>query len=309
MEGSTSGSGAGRAPSPTARHCLPQASHLTVRPLAQISGPSTKYRVAHLGQVSIMSGLGRLRSSVSGSPIFTPMSRTPATALMETEPVAGDEPAVLRLVRAFASPSAEGEIGGAVTLTLEAGASHFLTGGPGSGKSALLEMIALARPPARGGAALFGRDLAAVPPGKRYELRRRIGMMFQDQRLALDLSVYDNVALAALAAGRRREDYEGQLQEVLGWVGMRRRLDEAASALDPEGRRRLALARAVINRPDLILADEPDGGSGTTILKMLAELNQAGTAVLIATADTALAAASGAEVTRLAATTRSAARA
>jgi cell division transport system ATP-binding protein len=140
-----------------------------------------------------------------------------------------------------------------------------------------------------------------VRPRERHRLRRRIGVMFQDLRLVDVMSVWDNVALAARAAGRGRDDYGRQIDELLAWVGLARRAAEPSGGLDEEGRRRVALARAVINRPDLILADEPDGGQGMAILKLLSDLNLAGTAMLIATRDQVLAGRSGAELTLLSA--------
>jgi cell division transport system ATP-binding protein len=235
-----------------------------------------------------------------GSLIFARMSRRPDKTLMESQSPTAAEPAVIRLQRA--APRAPGGDGGwgVLSLTLDRGASQFLTGEPGSGKSAILEMIALARPPARGGVELFGRDVAHIPPRERFAFRRRIGVMFQDLRLIDDLSAYDNVAIAARAAGRRGDTYGRQVDELLAWVGLSRRADEAAGALDDEGRRRLAVARAVINKPEVVIADEPAGSGGLTILKLLSDLNLAGTAVLIATRDADLAARSGAEVINLA---------
>ena len=172
----------------------------------------------------------------------------------------------------------------------------MITAGPGAGKTAMLETIALARPPDRGAIELFGRNVARVRPAARYVLRRRIGMIFQDLRLIDALSGRDNVALAARAAGRSPDDYEKPLAQVLGWVGLARQADEPVSHLDAEGRGRLAVARAVINAPDLLIADEP---VGEAMLKLLSELNEAGTTILMATRDADLAEQSGAEVTCL----------
>jgi ABC-type ATPase involved in cell division len=219
--------------------------------------------------------------------------------LTETQTPETGEGVVLRLSRASPRPAGPQDTRGLLSLTLDAGASHVLTGEPGSGKSAILEMIARVQPPARGGAWLFGQEFVAIRPRDRFAVRRRIGFMAEDLRLADELTAFDNVALAARAADRDPDDYEEPVREVLGWVGLRRQTDEPARGLDAEGRRRLALARAVINRPDLVVADEPDGGQGLAIARLLADLNRAGTAVLIATSDADLAASSGAPFTRL----------
>jgi cell division transport system ATP-binding protein len=186
--------------------------------------------------------------------------------------------------------------GPALSFELEAGSAHVITAGRGAGKTAILESIALARPPKRGEIELFGRNVASVRPAARFALRRRIGMIFQDLRLVDALSARDNVALAARAAGRLPDDYEKPLAEVLSWVGLTRRADDPAADLDADGRGRLAVARAVVNRPDLLIADEPDGEA---VLRLLSDLNRAGTTMLLATRDADLAARSGAEVTTL----------
>ena len=222
------------------------------------------------------------------------MSRKPIT-FDENEPDAGHQPSVVRLLGAAVRREG-GKAGPPLSLDLEEGTAHVITAGPGAGKTAMLEAIALAKPPKLGVIELFGRNIAKAPMKSRYRLRRRIGMIFQDLRLVDDLSARDNVALAARAAGRRPDDYDKPLVEVLSWVGLARRADDPASDLDDDDRGRLAVARAVINRPDLLIVDEP---SGESVMKLLSELNRAGTAMLIATRDADLAARSGAEVTAL----------
>lgn len=226
------------------------------------------------------------------------MSRIPIVALTPgPSPQSGEDP-IVRLRRA-SPPAPEGAPLSPLSLSLAAGDSHFLVGRPGAGKTAFLEMIAMAAAPANGAVELFGEDLQTVRPRDRFRLRRRIGLVFQDLRLIDSLSVFDNVALAARAAGRAPADYGRDVDEVLAWVGLARGADQPADHLNEEGRRRLAVARAVINRPDVVLADEPAGSVGLPILKLLSDLNLAGTAVLIATADEDLAERSGADVTRL----------
>jgi len=232
----------------------------------------------------------------TGSPIFTSMSRKPITASDESAPDAGYEPSVVRLLGAAVRGGRGRNVGPPLSLDLEPGTAHVIAAGPGAGKTALLEAIALARPPHRGVIELFGRNIAAVRPAGRHALRRRIGMIFQDLRLIDDLTARDNIALAARAAGRARDDFDEPIGELLRWVGLADHADVPASTLDEDRRGRLAVARAVINRPDLLIADEP---RGEAVLRLLSDLNRAGTAMLIATRDADLATQSGAEVTVL----------
>lgn len=188
---------------------------------------------------------------------------------------------------------------GSLSFTVPGGAAHILLGGAATGKTAFLERVAMALPPARGGVELFGSDLARLRPDDRPRVRRRIGMVFQSPRLIDELSAQENLALAVRAAGRDGEPYGNDITAVLAWVGLGRRGQVPSADLDEEGRRRLALARAVINRPDLVIVDEPAGEGGAAILRLLADLNAAGTPLLMATRDEDLAASSGAEVTRI----------
>jgi cell division transport system ATP-binding protein len=223
------------------------------------------------------------------------MSRKPIKTFEESESASPREPSVMRLLAAAVRLGA-GAAGAPLTLDLEAGSAHVITAGPRSGKTAILEAVALARAPERGVIELFGSNVARVRPGRRYALRRRIGMIFQDLRLIDSLTVRDNVALAARAAGRSQNDYDAPLGEVLAWVGLAKRAGDLVADLDVEGRGRLAVARAVINGPELVIADEPDGEA---VLKLLSELNRTGTTMLIATRNADLAHESGAEVTTL----------
>jgi cell division transport system ATP-binding protein len=223
------------------------------------------------------------------------MSRTPVKVLNKTQASEARESAVVKVLRAAVTAKGPGSLSFIVPWR----AAHILVGGAGAGKTAFLEMVAMARPPGRGGVELFGADLARLRPDARPRLRRRIGMVFQSPRLIDDLSARDNLALAVRAAGRDDRLHENDIKAVLSWVGLGRRGHVRAADLDEEGRRRLALARAVVNRPDLVIVDEPAGKGGTAILGLLADLNAAGTPLLMATRDENLAARAGAEVTRI----------
>lgn len=192
---------------------------------------------------------------------------------------------------------------GGVSFALPPGSFHVLTGAAGGGKTTILELIGLARAPSSGRIQLFGRDTAALGRKERPLLRRRIGQVFHGDRLAGHLSVFENAALVPRILGRRWEDYRAEVGEILAWVGLGASLGAKPASLSPGDRRRLAIARAVAGRPDILLADEPTGGvdaaSARRILRLLAELHHAGTTVLMATRDQALAAGSGAPVLRL----------
>jgi cell division transport system ATP-binding protein len=176
-----------------------------------------------------------------------------------------------------------------VSFTLESGSFTFLTGASGAGKSTLLKLMYLHEPPTRGLITLFGHDLATAARHTFPELRRRIGVVFQDFRLLDHLSAFDNVALPLRLAGGRPPAYEKDVEELLGWVGLGDRLDARPATLSGGEQQRVAIARAVVARPDLLIADEPTGNVdaeiGQRLIRLFAELNRLGTTVVIATHD------------------------
>lgn len=190
-----------------------------------------------------------------------------------------------------------------VNLILERGSFHFLTGPSGAGKSTLLRLLTLAERPTEGGIRMFGEDVTAVSRTRIPRLRRRMGVVFQDFRLLDHLSVFDNAALPLRLAGERPRDHAADVEEMLRWVGLGRRMHALPPALSGGEKQRLAIARAVITRPGLILADEPtgsvDAAMADKLLRLFQSLNRLGAAVLIASHDEALAARSGATVLRL----------
>ncbi len=190
-----------------------------------------------------------------------------------------------------------------IDLTLKPGSFHFLTGPSGAGKSSLLKLIYLAHGPSRGLIRLFGQDISTVARRDVPDLRRRIGVVFQEFRLLDHLSALDNVALPLRIAGRRAQEYRDDVAELLAWVGLGERLEALPSTLSGGEKQRLAIARAVVNRPDVLLADEPTGNvdreMGLRILRLFQELNRLGTTVLIATHDRELVQRAGQPVLRL----------
>lgn len=197
---------------------------------------------------------------------------------------------------------AEGALDG-VDLTLERGSMHLLTGPSGAGKSSLLKLMYLALEPTRGTFELFGRDMARERRSALPLLRRRIGVVFQEFRLLDHLSAFDNVALPLRIAGKRASRYREDVAELLDWVGLGHRLQALPPTLSGGEKQRLAIARAVVGKPELILADEPTGSvdpdMAQRILRLLLELNRMGATVVIATHDRELVERAGAPVLRL----------
>ncbi len=190
-----------------------------------------------------------------------------------------------------------------VSFALEPGSFHFLTGPSGAGKSSLLKLIYQAERPSRGLISLFGQDMSILPRRQLPFVRRRIGVVFQDFRLLDHLSAFDNAALPLRLAGKAPRTYRNDVAEMLAWVGLGAKLHAMPPTLSGGEKQRLAIARAVMGRPDILLADEPTGNvdheMALRILRLFVELNRQGTTVLIASHDRDLAARSGAPLLRL----------
>jgi cell division transport system ATP-binding protein len=176
-----------------------------------------------------------------------------------------------------------------LSFSLAPGSFSFLTGPSGAGKSSLLKLLFLALRPTRGLISLFGRDIAALRRADVPALRRRIGVVFQDFKLLDHMTVFDNVALPLRAAGLKPESYGDNVRELLDWVGLKSEAHMFPPALSGGEKQRLAIARAVVAKPDLLLADEPTGNVDPALalrlLHLFHELNRFGTTVLIATHD------------------------
>lgn len=177
-------------------------------------------------------------------------------------------------------------------LTLTTSSFQFLTGASGAGKSSLLKLIYLAHRPSRGLVSLFGQDIASAERAELPLLRRRMGVVFQEFRLLEHLTVFDNAALPLRLAGLSPREYHDDVAELLQWVGLGGRMDAQPATLSGGEKQRLAIARAVVGRPELILADEPTGNvdpeMGERLMRLFVELNRLGATVLIATHDLAL---------------------
>lgn len=179
-----------------------------------------------------------------------------------------------------------------INFTLAAGSFHFLTGRCGAGKSSLLRMLYLGHRPSRGYMEMFGKDILQLEASELPEIRRRVGVIFQDFRLVSHLTVFENVALPLAIEGRAEQDYARNVEELLNWVGLGDKLHHYPELLSGGEQQQVAIARAVVASPQLLLADEPTGSVhaeiGERLLGLLMELNRQGATLLIATHDMGL---------------------
>ena len=180
-----------------------------------------------------------------------------------------------------------------VSMALETGGFYFLTGASGVGKTTLLNIICLAEQPSSGRVMLLGRDAAGLSRAARGVYRRRVGIVFQDFRLIGDLSAGENVALPLRIKGAPEKQIRENVPELLSWVGLAARSDAPVRTLSGGEQQRIAIARAVVGRPDLLIADEPTGNVDDDVAMLLVRvferINRLGTTVLIATHDIAFA--------------------
>ena len=179
-----------------------------------------------------------------------------------------------------------------LTFRIDPHSFQFLTGPSGAGKTSLLRLLFLSLPPTRGLITLFGHDVATLTQDELATLRRRIGVVFQDFRLLDHMTTYENVALPLRVVGHPEDSYREEVVELLKWVGLGDRLMALPPVLSGGEKQRAAIARAVIARPQLLLADEPTGNVDPNLakrlLRLFVELNKSGTSVVIATHDIAL---------------------
>lgn len=166
---------------------------------------------------------------------------------------------------------------------------QFLAGPSGAGKTSLLRLMFLAMKPTRGLINIFGKDTTLLPRSEMPELRRRIGIVFQDFRLLDHLTTYENVSLPLRIRGRQEASYRAEVRELLQWVGLGQQVHAYPPVLSGGEKQRAAIARALIDQPEILLADEPTGNVdpplARRLLRLFIELNRSGTAVVIATHD------------------------
>ncbi len=169
---------------------------------------------------------------------------------------------------------------------------QFLTGPSGAGKTSLLRLLFLSLKPTRGNITVFGRDRSTISRHDLPMLRRKIGVVFQDFRLLDHLTTFENVALPLRVRGREEASYKSDVRDLLAWVGLGDRMHVYPPVLSGGEKQRVSIARALIEQPAVLLADEPTGNVdpplARRLLKLFIELNKLGTAVIIATHDLSL---------------------
>ncbi len=176
-----------------------------------------------------------------------------------------------------------------VSVNVDKGEFVFLVGPSGSGKSTLLQLLTKEEEPESGQIFVAGKDIGELSPWKVPYLRRNIGCVFQDFRLLPNKTVHDNVAFALEVIGRPRHVIDSQVPQILELVGLKAKSENLPTELSGGEQQRVAIARAFVNRPLILLADEPTGNldPNTTIgiMRLLDRINRTGTTVLMATHD------------------------
>lgn len=179
-----------------------------------------------------------------------------------------------------------------LSFTLEKDEMVFLTGHSGAGKSTLLKLIMLMERPTRGQVLVNGQNLKGLSRGKIPSLRRNIGVVFQNHQLLFDRSIFDNVALPLHIAGYQSREVGRRVRAALDKVGLLDREKDMPITLSGGEQQRVGIARAVVNKPQVLLADEPTGNLdpalSAEIMDLFAQFNQVGVTVLIASHDLAL---------------------
>lgn len=179
-----------------------------------------------------------------------------------------------------------------LSFSIAPGSFQFLTGPSGAGKTTLMRLLLLSLRPTRGLISIFGQDASKLDKDAITAIRRRIGVVFQDFRLLDHLTTYENVALPLRVQNKAEAEYRDEVIELLRWVGLGDRMQVYPEVLSGGEKQRAAIARALIVRPELLLADEPTGNVDPTmarrIIRLFVELQRSGTSVVVATHDLGL---------------------
>lgn len=176
-----------------------------------------------------------------------------------------------------------------LTLSLNVGEIAFLTGPSGAGKSTALKLLGLMERPSRGRIIVAGVDLAEVDRRRIADYRRRIGMVFQDHKLLSDRSVWDNVALPLITAGNSRRELDKRVRAALDTVGLLGHEQQRPREMSSGEQQRVGIARALVGKPDVVIADEPTGNLdpdlALSVMQLFRSFAEAGVTVLVASHD------------------------
>ena len=176
-----------------------------------------------------------------------------------------------------------------VTFTIQPGEFVFLTGRSGAGKSSVLKLIALLERPSRGTVTVAGHNTGKLKSGKIPAFRRAIGVVFQDHKLLVDRPIYDNVALPLIVAGTPLKEVDRRVRASLDQVGLLGRERSSPLELSVGEQQRVGIARAVVSKPQLLIADEPTGNLDPTlaveVMRVFKRFQEVGVTVVIASHD------------------------
>ncbi|MDQ3631006.1 MAG: cell division ATP-binding protein FtsE [Actinomycetota bacterium] len=178
------------------------------------------------------------------------------------------------------------------TFAIERGEFVFLVGQTGSGKSTIMRLLIKEHEPSSGTIAVAGKDLAKIEGKGVAHYRRNLGVVFQDFKLLPNRTVYDNVAYALQVTGHKRKEIRAKVPDILRLTGLSLKLHSYPDQLSGGEQQRVAVARAFVNHPPLLLADEPTGNldpeTSIGIMQLLYRINRTGTTVIVATHDNAM---------------------
>ncbi len=174
-----------------------------------------------------------------------------------------------------------------INFNLKSGSYHFLSGPSGAGKTSLMSLMYLSAMPTTGTITMLNKNTNTIKREELFALRQKIGVVFQDFRLLNHLSAFDNVALPLRIMSKPEAEIKNHVSELLEWVGLGKHKNNLPKTLSGGQQQRIAIARAVIGQPDLLLADEPTGNLddeiGFRLMGLFEQLNRMGTTVVIAT--------------------------
>jgi cell division transport system ATP-binding protein len=176
-----------------------------------------------------------------------------------------------------------------VSFEIQPGEFVFLTGRSGAGKSSVLKLIALLERPSRGNVTVNGQNTGKLKAGRIPAFRRNIGVVFQDHKLLVDRPIYDNVALPLVVAGTPMKEVDRRVRAALDQVGLLGRERSSPLELSVGEQQRVGIARAVVSKPQLLIADEPTGnldpGLAVEVMKVFKRFQEVGVTVIIASHD------------------------